>query len=239
MNVLIYSENRLFGECLERGLSREKDVTRVVFASDIPRLAELNSECPGSAILVDLSSIDGPVVVEALMACAPDACFVALGVDEADGEALLDCARLGFAGVAPTGTALSELSGIIRSACRGEVKLAPRAAAGLFQKLHTSLGPRTVEDWPEVETLTRREREVCGLVCDGLSNKEIANELNRSIGTVKNHVHAILEKLEVPRRGAIPGRVMRAEPSGAPWRNSGACSRGEHRFELRYPSQKR
>ncbi len=222
MNVLIYSENILFGECLERGLSRKKDVARVVFASDVPRFSELNNEIPGSTILVDLASIDkGLAVVDALMACAPDACFLALGVDEADGEALLDCARLGFAGVAPTDTPLCELAGIMRSARRGEVKLAPKAAAGLFQALHSSREPRPVEAWPVIEALTQREREVCGLVCDGLSNKEIANELNRSVGTVKNHVHAILEKLEVPRRGGIAGRVMRGDSNIREQRLSG------------------
>lgn len=48
--------------------------------------------------------------------------------------------------------------------------------------------------------LTRREKEVLRLIRDGLSNKEIANQLNISPSTVKNHVHHLLEKLKVGSR---------------------------------------
>jgi DNA-binding NarL/FixJ family response regulator len=50
-------------------------------------------------------------------------------------------------------------------------------------------------------TLTPRERQVALLVGDGLSNKEIAGRLCLEVTTVKNHVHNILRKLEVARRG--------------------------------------
>ncbi|NIT57547.1 MAG: hypothetical protein GWN00_15355 [Aliifodinibius sp.] len=48
--------------------------------------------------------------------------------------------------------------------------------------------------------LTPREEEVLGLVADGCTNKEIAEELVIECGTVKNHVHNILKKLEVNSR---------------------------------------
>ncbi|MEO8455613.1 MAG: response regulator transcription factor [Sphingomicrobium sp.] len=51
--------------------------------------------------------------------------------------------------------------------------------------------------------LTRREREIASLVEDGLSNKEIAGALNISPATVKNHVHVILDKLNLPRRRMV------------------------------------
>jgi DNA-binding NarL/FixJ family response regulator len=60
--------------------------------------------------------------------------------------------------------------------------------------------------------LTVRESEVLQLVGRGLSNKEIASELFLSVATVKHHVHHILEKLKLPRRGQAMRRVR-----DAPW----------------------
>ena len=51
-----------------------------------------------------------------------------------------------------------------------------------------------------VDKLTDREREVLVLMADGLSNTEIAGRLFVSVGTVKDHVSAILAKLEVGSR---------------------------------------
>ncbi|EEE36075.1 two-component regulator [Rhodobacteraceae bacterium KLH11] len=215
MRVLIYSHNRLFGECLKRGLSRERDVAWVAHAVDLSRVAELEEELLGASILVDLASADVSAVVEKVSLLVPDACFLALGVGEGDGDALIKCARIGFQGIVPVDTPLDELCGLIRAAQRGEMKLAPKAVAGLFRALHERLSDQAVIVPAEPEILTRREREVCTLVCEGLTNKEIARELNRSVGTVKNHIHAILGKLEVPRRGAIPSRFMEQWPDGA------------------------
>ena len=55
--------------------------------------------------------------------------------------------------------------------------------------------------------LTSREREIVGLIDRGLSNKEIARDLGIEVATVKNHVHNILEKLQVHRRGEAAARV--------------------------------
>ena len=51
--------------------------------------------------------------------------------------------------------------------------------------------------------MTQREREIAALVEEGLSNKEIAGMLDISPATVKNHVHIILDKLNLPRRRMI------------------------------------
>ena len=51
--------------------------------------------------------------------------------------------------------------------------------------------------------LTHRERQIVRLVCDGLSNKEIACQLNVSRGTVKVHLHNIFQKLEISNRTVL------------------------------------
>ena len=62
---------------------------------------------------------------------------------------------------------------------------------------------------PETPALTRRELEVLQLVADGLSNKEIATSLFITEGTVKNHVHNALEKLQLENRTQAAAYIVR------------------------------
>jgi two-component system nitrate/nitrite response regulator NarL len=55
--------------------------------------------------------------------------------------------------------------------------------------------------------LTFREREIFHLVGAGLSNKDIARRLSISIGTTKSHVHSLLGKLSLKRRGDVISRA--------------------------------
>ena len=51
--------------------------------------------------------------------------------------------------------------------------------------------------------LTRREREIVQLICDGQSNQELADEIGSSLATVKQHIHSIFRKLEVTSRSRL------------------------------------
>jgi len=57
--------------------------------------------------------------------------------------------------------------------------------------------------------LTRRRRQVARLVLRGLSNREIAERLGMTIGTVKVHLHAIYEKLDVHSRDELARALTR------------------------------
>ncbi len=54
--------------------------------------------------------------------------------------------------------------------------------------------------------LSKRERQIAGLIAEGLSNKEIARRLFLALATVKDHVHRILVKTGMPNRAAIAAR---------------------------------
>jgi len=70
-------------------------------------------------------------------------------------------------------------------AAAGAVPVAPSAACA------------AVLDAPSSPPLTAREQEILQWVAEGLQNKEIAQKLGLSLATVRNHVHNVLEKLEV------------------------------------------
>lgn len=89
-------------------------------------------------------------------------------------------------------------------------------------------GPADPEDTPAPPQLTTREREVLRWVAAGLQNKEIAQTLDLSLATVRNHIHNILEKLGVHskleavslafRNGWVPRSSPPAEPTNGPLR---------------------
>ena len=81
---------------------------------------------------------------------------------------------------------------------RGDSACPPRVTAALLRSVG-SVG-RQPADQSTSTQLTTRERQILGLIDDGLSNREIAAHLCIEVSTVKNHVHNILAKLGARRR---------------------------------------
>ena len=79
---------------------------------------------------------------------------------------------------------------------------------------------QTTRQRPPEAALTSREQHIIALIDRGLSNKEIARQLKISLPTVKNHVHNILEKLQVRRRGAAAALLREAALAPATTRRS-------------------
>jgi DNA-binding NarL/FixJ family response regulator len=82
-----------------------------------------------------------------------------------------------------------------------ELVFSPRIAGMLFRRV-AAIGSERRHD-PDNSALTRREHEIVSLITQGLSNKEIARQLRIQNATVKNHIHSILGKLHVRRRGEV------------------------------------
>jgi two-component system, NarL family, nitrate/nitrite response regulator NarL len=144
------------------------------------------------------------------IAAASGAALVLLGVpdDEADVVAFAEAGVLGFV---ERGSTVDQLAAGIEAVARGETICPPRVAAALLSRL-ALLAQRRGE--PPDSALTARERQVVELIDDGLSNKEIAARLCIEVATVKNHVHNILEKLQVSRRGEAAARLRLVEGDG-------------------------
>nr|AQQ74889.1 hypothetical protein [uncultured bacterium] len=107
---------------------------------------------------------------------------------------------------------------LVELASEARVGAPPEAGAGVtvdFEATRELGEPMIVVRVPEranrqsvaLEVLTPREREIAGLVAQGLLNKQIALRLGVSIATVKDHVHNVLEKTGLPNRAAIAAAV--------------------------------
>ena len=90
----------------------------------------------------------------------------------------------------------------IRAAYNDKALVTPTVAAKLISRI-AELNDKLTEvgvDPTDYQELTPRERETLALIGEGLTNQEIADKLVIELGTVKNHVHSILDKLNVNSR---------------------------------------
>lgn len=111
---------------------------------------------------------------------------------------LRDAVRAGAAGYLLKDVSKDELVDAIRQVATGGAFIESQMLRGMLSELKPSGGAGGVS--PAAKNLTKREREILSLVAEGLSNREIAEKLVLSPETVKSHVAAILEKLNVSDR---------------------------------------
>ncbi len=207
ISVLIVADIRLYREGLAQALEGETGFHLAGTAEDPAKaIAELRAQHIDLA-LVDMAMAASGSVIRAIRGLAPDVKVVALSVAETESD-VCACAEAGVAGYVPRQASLTDLLATLESAARGEAVCSPRMAAGLIRRVAALASSQ-----PPVITplnLTPREREILRLLDDGLTNKEIARRLGIEVATVKNHVHNILEKLQVHRRGEAAARARTA-----------------------------
>lgn len=204
MNVLVLSDNKIYGDALD-------SVVRCGFPTVTVRVAE----SVGAAFtameskLADVLLFD--VRVEGVLSSTSAFRFrwsttylVAFGVDTAGQEALCQRTRVDriFYKEAAADELLHALEGWSREKGASRLAAASQVAAVPIQEV----------------ALSTREREVAQLIERGLSNKEIARRLGIGVATVKNHVHNLLQKLQAEFRLEAMVRLRSAlepKPQGA------------------------
>lgn len=199
--VLVVSEVLLYREGVARGLEQTGHFDIVGAASGVAAMVVMSAG-PVDAVLLDASEPDALRTGRALRARWDAVPIIGFGIASDAGS--LACAEAGLRGFIGRDGSVRDLALAIDRALAGEVLCSGGLAALLCDRLARLAGmppPGTSA------ALTRREREIAELVSEGLSNKEIAIALHIGPATVKNHIHAILEKLQVARRSAIAGRL--------------------------------
>jgi two-component system, NarL family, nitrate/nitrite response regulator NarL len=171
-------------------------------------LSEVAKRSPDPEIVLAASdSLHDVDKVRRVLAERTDLKILGVGFDE-DQDALMACAEAGVEGFLTRDCSTDELLDALANLEHGDASLPPAAARMLLRGV--AMRAQAAAHHPD-SRLTSREREVGELIGGGLSNKEIAERLCISLPTVKNHVHNMLEKLQVGRRSDIAA-MIRSEP---------------------------
>lgn len=212
LRVVIHSDVRLHADGLASTLRATPELQVVGVARTWPECGRLFSSCGPDAIVTDMPAHPGANGVRSFLCDHPTARVVAVGVPDAE-DSILACAELGLSGYVLRDGTVTELVQVVSGAVREEFLCSPRIAARLARRVSRLTGRR--EAAVCLQRLTAREREVAALVAEGMTNKQIARCLSIAVSTVKNHVHSVLDKLGLARRGEAALRLRELERAAA------------------------
>ena len=197
-NILIVGEVALYREGLKDALCHREEVFHVVTACCSMEALDYVATAEPDAILLDFAMQDSLRTVRSLAQGAENAVIIALAVPDAEDD-IIACAEAGATAFITREGSIDELVATIRAASAGRLNCSEKIAGALFRRLSsTSFGRQSVAG---CERLSPREMQILCLIEKGQSNKEISRSLGIELATAKNHVHNILEKMNVSRRG--------------------------------------
>jgi two-component system NarL family response regulator len=202
--MLLVIEVRLIADIFASVFEDEPTIDVAGYASTMDEaLAVLQrQEVDVALISVGLPNQDALTLTNTIVESWPSTKVLALGLSEENHHDTLRYIEAGASGYILKDSSLNELIEVIRLAQKGEAQVSTRMAGALMERLF-----RLARMFSAVEhkidgdvRLTSRELEVLHFISEGLTNQEIAAQLVVEVGTVKNHVHRILEKLNVSSR---------------------------------------
>jgi DNA-binding NarL/FixJ family response regulator len=214
VQVFILAENRLLREALTRILSKKNDI-RVVGASafSLEVVEQISNAAPdvllSDSAVVALSDLQ---LISEVRAAVPGLKVVMIGMDP-DREVFLRAVRDGIVGFVLKDASALEVAAAVRSVANNEAVCPPNLCLALFECVANQNAHPASFVIRHNLGLTRREQQLVQMISHGLTNKEIASQLNLSEQTVKNHIHRMLRKLgATDRLGAVelcrtPGAV--------------------------------
>lgn len=200
IRVFIVNEMQLMCNIMSSVLAGESDIEVVGTATSVAEALPDALDCDVVVVSTSLPD-DGAVDLTRAAVDAPAPVkVVVVGLAESETE-ILRYVEVGASEYVLRDDSVEQLVDHIRAAHSNEALVSPEVAAALMSRVAelSHVLAETVER-QELSELTPREREVLQLIGQGLSNKDIAERLNIEVGTVKNHVHSILQKLNVNSR---------------------------------------
>lgn len=203
IRVMIITDFPLIGNLVSASLEDEPLINVVNISSPEDDLISNIRDNDVNMVLVSgkFSSVQALDLVEKIDALHLPLEILVLGLDEQE-KSVLPFIEAGASGYVLKDASVGELIDAIHDAHKGRARISPRIARSLIERVYHLAGEFESLDtsvFDEME-LTSREIEVLELIGQNLTNQEIADQLFVEVGTIKNHVHAILQKLDVNSR---------------------------------------
>jgi two-component system nitrate/nitrite response regulator NarL len=207
--AFIVSDTRLLRDGLHALLSPSASCV-IVGAARLSEAPEALRKLYPDMILLDASALASPGYAQALRVAAPAAKIIVFGLTAVDHK-IIASANIGIGGFVGRNGGAEELIGAIEQTWRGRFAATPEVTTALIDGLANL--SRLGQSGPPSDDLTPRQRQIVPLLKQGLSNKEIARLLGIEVATIKNHVHSILGRMQLRRRGQIASRSGADMPS--------------------------
>ena len=187
------SPDRVFREAVEVWLSSRPDL--------LPDPAPTGEGAPAPDVVLIDSSFDSYSALTTawwIREELPAAKALVLGLDRE--EHALDFIEAGALGYLLKGSSPDDLAATLRAVAAACTRCSARLAAAIMERIRELSALDTGRPRGPLPPLTPRELDILEAIACGLSNKEIGQRLRISVSTVKNHVHNVLEKLQVGHR---------------------------------------
>ena len=201
VRVFLVDDHALFRSGVRAELDRGvPDVTVVGEAGSVAEAVAGIAHLRPDVVLLDVHMPDGggAEVLRRVRTGQPDVVFLALSVSDA-AEDVIAVIRAGARGYVTKTISGRELADAVRRVRAGDAVFSPRLAGFVLDAFSDRPGAAPPTD-PELDRLTRRERDVLRLLARGYAYREIASELFISVKTVETHVSSVLRKTQLSNR---------------------------------------
>jgi len=208
IRVIIFHANSLFRESLAVVLAQQQGISVVRAVAEVAHVEKELSTLSPDLFVLDLGGHGRAGLNEARRIRSASAQFKILLIEVPNNEAdILACIECGASGYVLQDVSVETLVRNVRAVSAGEALCSPRIAALAFSRVSALAGQVRRGGPCQTSPLTKREVEIVALLERGLSNKEIAAQLHIEVPTVKNHIHNILDKLQVDGRRQVASYV--------------------------------
>ena len=195
IKVLFADDHEMVRIGVSAYLSAQSDIEVIAEADDGGMAVEQALALRPDIILMDLvmKEMDGIEATRRIMEAWPEAKIIIV-TSFLDDEKVYPALEAGATSYMLKTSKAGEIAKAIRSTYSGQVVLEPEVTGKMIKKM------RSGQEQPLHSQLTNRELEILGLMTEGKTNQEIADELYIAVKTAKVHVSSILSKLEVQDR---------------------------------------